>query len=392
MLYGVNTWSTLSLSDSPCVVFLRELAGTLYRNKLMQISWPSTTLTELFEMHFPIIQAPMAGGATTPALIAAVSNSGGLGSLAAGYMTADEIRNVIKQIKELTDNPFCVNLFIPQPHQATSEQIETARNAIQDVCKELNIHIDSVKPPYAPSFEEQMNVLLDEKVPVFSFTFGIPSENWIQDFKKNGTKIIGTATSQEEAIMLEKQSVDAVVAQGMEAGGHRGTFLGKAEEALINTALLTSLITKHIKIPVIAAGGIMDAKGVYMAMKSGASGVQMGTAFLCCHESGINPLYKQSLLNNKHDTTTLTRAFSGKLARGLLNKFIIRMQSHENTILDYPIQNALTSIMRKEAGKKNTNDFMSMWAGQGAHLCKVLPASKLIKMLNDDMLALIKNQ
>ncbi|MBX3710294.1 MAG: nitronate monooxygenase [Gammaproteobacteria bacterium] len=358
----------------------------------MQQSWPNTKITESLKIHFPIIQAPMAGGATTPELIAAVSNAGGLGSLGAGYMTPYEIRNTIKQVRELTDKPFCVNLFIPERHQATNDQIEISRKIIQEACHELDIHINTPKPPYAPSFEEQMNVILEEKFPVFSFTFGIPDVKWIEALKKNGTLLIGTATSVEEAIILEKHSVDVVVAQGSEAGGHRGTFIGKAEESLTNISLLVSLIDKHIKIPVIAAGAVMDAKGIYTEMRSGASAVQMGTAFLCCSESGIHPLYKQSLLNAKQNTTALTRAFSGKLARGLVNKFIVRMKSHEDTILDYPIQNALTSIMRKEAGRKNFIDFMSMWAGEGAHLCKALPASQLIQELNDKMLALINNR
>lgn len=357
----------------------------------MRINWPNTKITELLKIHFPIIQAPMAGGATTPELIAAVSNAGGLGSLAAGYMAANEIRNAIKQIRKLTDKPFGVNLFIPEEHEATNEEIERARKTIQIACHELNIHIDSVKPPYTPSFEEQMNVILEECVPVFSFTFGIPNIKWIKTLKKNGTLLIGTATSVEEAILLEQYTVDAVVAQGSEAGGHRGTFLGKAEDALTSVSLLVPQIIKHINIPVIAAGGIMDAKGVYSAIKSGASAIQMGTAFLCCPESGIHPLYKYVLLNTKGDTTTLTRAFSGKLARGFINKFIIRMQSQADTILDYPIQNALTFMMRKEAGNKNINDFMSMWAGQDAYLCKDQPASQLIQMLNDEILALINN-
>lgn len=358
----------------------------------MQKSWPNTKITESLKIDFPIIQAPMAGGATTPELIAAVSNAGGLGSLGAGYMTANEIRDTIKQIRELTDRPFCVNLFIPEKHQATTnEQLETARKVIQEACHELDIHIDIPKPPYAPSFEEQMNVMLEEKVPVFSFTFGIPDVKWIEALKKNDTILIGTATSVEEAIILEKHSIDAVVAQGSESGGHRGTFLGKTKETLTSISLLVPPIVKRIKIPVIAAGAIMDARGIYTEIKSGASAVQMGTAFLCCPESGIHPLYKQSLLNAKQDATVLTRAFSGKLARGLVNKFTIRMQLHENAILDYPIQNALTSIMRKEAGRKNITDFMSMWAGQSAHLCKALPASQFIQELNNEMLDLVGN-
>lgn len=353
--------------------------------------WPETKITELLKTTFPIIQAPMAGGTTTPELVAAVSNAGGLGSLGAGYMTANEIRSAIKKIQQLTNKPFSVNLFIPEKHHAMPEEIEKARQAVQEACYELNFNVTPVTPPYTPSFEEQMNVLLEEKIPIFSFTFGIPSINWIENFKKNGIVLIGTATTLEEAKLLEKYHIDAVVAQGSEAGGHRGTFIGKAEDALINVSLLVQSILEHVKIPVIAAGGIMDARRILASIKLGASAVQMGTAFLCCNESGIHPLYRKLLLNTKHDNTILTRAFSGKLARALINKFIIRMQEHDDSILNYPIQNRLTSPMRKEAGMKNLTDFMSMWAGQCSYLCKARPAAKLTQELNVEVLALINN-
>src|SRR3990167_5688567 len=161
--------------------------------------WPKTKITELLKIAFPIIQAPMAGGITTPELVAAVSNAGGLGSLGAGYMTANDIRSTIKQIQQLTNKPFSVNLFIPEKHQSMHEEIEKARRAVQEACYELNFQVTTAKPPYTPSFEEQMNVLLEEKIPIFSFTFGIPPLNWIEDFKKNGIVLIGTATTLEEA-------------------------------------------------------------------------------------------------------------------------------------------------------------------------------------------------
>lgn len=228
----------------------------------MKINWPTTIITELLKIKFPIIQAPMAGGATTPELIAAVSNAGALGSLGAGYLPPNEIRNTVKQIRQLTTKPFCVNLFIPEKHQVTNEQLEKARQMVQEACSELNFNVTVPKPPYAPSFEDQMNVILEEKVPIFSFTFGVPSIEWIKEFKKNGILLIGTATTIEEAQVLEKNGIDMIVVQGSEAGGHRGTFLGRVEEALTKTSLLISSVFKRVKIPIIAAGGIMDAKGI----------------------------------------------------------------------------------------------------------------------------------
>lgn len=352
-------------------------------------NWLNTKITKLLNIRLPIIQAPMAGGATTPELVAAASNAGGLGSLGAGYMTANEIRSAIREIRKLTTQSFAVNLFIPEQHHASPEQIESARRVVQTSCPELNFNIAAIHPPYAPVFAEQMQVILEEKIPAFSFTFGIPSQDWIERSKQNGITLIGTATTLEEAILLEDAGIDAVVAQGSEAGGHRGTFHGRAENALISLANLTPLLVEQIHLPVIAAGGIMNAKNILASLTQGASAVQMGTAFLCCTESGIHPLFKELLLNISHDKTTLTRAFSGKLARGIANKFITRMQSHEDNILDYPIQNALTSAMRKEAGKQNNVDFMSMWAGVAARLCKRLPVAQLIEALNIEVIALL---
>ena len=352
--------------------------------------WPNTAITELLKIKLPLIQAPMAGGATTPELVAAVSNAGGLGSLGAGYMAADEIKKTIKKIKFLTNKPFSVNLFIPEKHHASDEQIEQARKLVQASCSELNFNIASIKAPYTPPFEEQMNVIVEETVPILSFTFGIPSKDWIEIFKSNAITLIGTATTLGEAKLLEENNIDVVVAQGGEAGGHRGTFLGSEENALISISSLVPLLIEHIKIPVIAAGGIMNAEKILELLTLGASAVQMGTAFLCCAESGIHPLYKELLLNTAHDNTTLTRAFSGKLARGIMNKFITRMQPHEKNILAYPIQNTLTSAMRKVAAKQNNPDFMSMWAGQAAQFCKALPAAQLIEKLNNEVTTLTK--
>jgi len=349
-----------------------------------------TQVTKLLKIRLPIIQAPMAGGATTPELVAAVSNAGGLGSLGAGYMTAAEIRKAIQQIRQLTNNPFSVNLFIPEKHHASNAQIEQAKKIIQASCHELNFEINSIKSPYAPSFEEQMSTILEEKVPVFSFTFGVPSENWIELLKNNGVILIGTATTLEEAEYLKARNIDAIVAQGSEAGGHRGTFLGKAEDALMSISSLVPLLVQNIRVPIIAAGGLMDANETIAVLRAGASAVQMGTAFLCCTESGIHPLYKKLLLNTTQDNTTLTRAFSGKLARGIINQFITRMQSHENDILDYPIQNALTTAMRKEASRQGNVDFMSMWAGQTAHLCKNISAAQFIQELSNEAIKLLK--
>ncbi|ARB92010.1 NAD(P)H-dependent flavin oxidoreductase [Legionella longbeachae] len=338
-------------------------------------------LAEKIGIKYPIIQAPMAGGATTPELVAGVSNAGGLGSLGAGYMSPTDIRSAIRKIRELTANPFAVNLFIPEHNQVTPSQMHKACCDIQQSCIELNLEIKPVVQPYAPSFSEQLKVLIEEKIPVFSYAFGLLDLAWISQFKKNHTILMGTATNLEEAYELEKSGIDALVAQGCEAGGHRGTFLGKAEDSLIGLFSLLPQLVDKLKIPVIAAGGIMDGRGIIAATDLGADGVQMGTAFLTCPESGIPDSYKHTLLAQFQDNTVLTRAFSGKLARGIRNKFIERMDEKKTNILSYPIQNALTTTMRKKAKEEQHIDFMSMWSGQSAQLCRNLSASELINTL-----------
>lgn len=344
--------------------------------------WPKTSITQLLNIVLPIVQAPMAGGITTPAMVAAVSNAGGLGSYAAGYNTPEEIRQAIHDIRQLTNKPFAVNLFIPEEHPVTPAQLELARKAVSESCKELNFKISPVHPPYAPSFSEQIQVVIDEKVSVFSFTFGLLDEKWKQALKANQTILIGTATNLAEARLLEEQGVDIIAAQGSEAGGHRGTFVGKPKDSLFNTAALTKTLIYHIKTPILAAGGIMDAEGVISMLGAGATGVQMGTAFIACSESGAHPAFKKFLLKSEFDETILTNVFSGKLARGIKNTFMTRMQVHEQDILHYPMQNALTTPMRRAAAQQNNIQFMSMWAGQHAYLSTGMSAGEFIQAIN----------
>lgn len=341
--------------------------------------WQTTRMTQQLNIKLPIIQAPMAGGATTPELIAAVSNAGGLGSLAAGYLPAQQIMEAIKNIRHLTDKPFAVNLFIPEPHQATPQQIETMQAIVTQVSSALNIKTSALEAPYVQPFDEQIAVIIEEKVPVFSFTFGCLAQHYIDALHANQTCLLGTATHLAEAYLLEQCGIDMIVAQGCEAGGHRGTFIGNTNDSLIGLMALLPQLVDHVNIPVIAAGGIMDARGMIAAHALGASGVQMGTAFLTCTESGIHPKYKEKLLKLEDDETILTRAFSGKMARGIKNQFITAMQPYDQEILDYPIQNALTSVMRKMAAQQDNIDFMSLWSGQAAYLCRAVSAADLLQ-------------
>ena len=231
-------------------------------------------------------------------------------------------------------------------------------------------------------FSRQIEIIIEEKVPVFSFTFGILPDNWIKKFKQQQIILAGTATNLAEAEVLTEKSIDIIVVQGKEAGGHRGTFIGNPQDALIPTAELCTQLLTQFSLPIIASGGIMQSQDILHYLSQGAAGVQLGTAFLSCKESGINANYKKALLNATNATphcTILTRAFSGKYARGIKNIFIERMHAYEEFILNYPVQNALTTEMRKEAAKQNLTDFMSLWAGENVHLSSGLSAIELFQ-------------
>lgn len=335
-------------------------------------------LTEKLSLRYPLIQAPMAGPTSHPNLTAAVSNSGGLGSYGAGYLSAEKLREVIRAIRLQTEAPFNINLFVPAPFEENAAKIERSKRAMQPYFEELGVSMEA-PASYAPSFDEQMAVVIEEKVPVFSFTFGIPGEKWLKRLKGEGIVLIGTATHLKEALELEKRGVDFVVAQGKEAGGHRGTFMGKEEDGLYSTQKLVQELKKHVKRPIIAAGGIMNREDVARAMEWGACAVQMGTAFLTTEECPIHPKYREVLLEQEKDNTRLTRAFSGRLARGIRNRFLEEMEAID--VPDYPIQNALTRPLRQAASVQSRTEFMSLWAGESAFHCKQQSVTSLIHSL-----------
>lgn len=339
-----------------------------------------TPLTDKLGISYPIIQAPMAGGVATPELIAAVSNAGGLGSLGAGYLEPADLRAAIGRIRELTTKPFAVNLFIPELATGVDrERIARAHETLAPFRRELGLAPDLPLPEtFAPNYLEQLAVILEEAPAVFSFTFGVPRPEELEALKDRGILTMGTATHLLEAIILEESNVDMVVAQGLEAGGHRGTFVGNPEQGQVGSTVLLPLLAAHLRIPVIAAGGIMDGRGVRSALTLGAVGAQMGTAFLACPESGAHPRYKELLCQGTEISTVLTRAFTGRLARGLKNRFIEEMQGREAAIAAYPVQHVLTGDIRRAAADQNRPEFMALWAGQGCPLCRTLPAAELM--------------
>ncbi|PID14032.1 nitronate monooxygenase [Sporosarcina sp. P34] len=330
--------------------------------------WNKNDVTKILGITYPIIQAGMAGGTTTPELIAAVSNAGGLGTLGAGYMQAEDMREAIKKIKALTDQPFGVNLFIPETSDVSADKIKKANELLRPYREELHVAEPEVKQTSSANFDKQVEVLIEEKIAVCSFTFGVPSKENIQRLKEENIVVMGTATTVKEAMINEEYGVDMVVVQGSEAGGHRGTFSGSFGDSMIGTMSLVPQAVDHVQIPVIAAGGIMDGRGVLAALTLGAQAVQMGTAFVTVIESGAKIQHIDAILQSTEDQTVVTSVFSGKPARGIQNAFIRDIKPYEEELPDYPIMNTLTAEIRNEAARQNRTEWIHLWSGQSPRL------------------------
>ncbi|WP_312473134.1 nitronate monooxygenase [Neobacillus sp.] len=345
--------------------------------------WENELTRELI-IKYPIIQAPMAGGITSPELVAAVSNAGGLGMIGAGYMSPSQLRKQISEVRQLTDYPFGINIFIPSEFRVDSEKLNLTKAILQPFKEDLFVKEEPILPTYEgdlSTFHEQLSILVEEKVPICSFTFGLPSPEVIAKLKEKSMVLIGTATTVQEAIMNENAGMDAVVVQGSEAGGHRGTFQGEEKQSLIGLMSLIPQVADAIRIPIIAAGGIMDGRGIIAAKCLGATGVQMGTAFLVCEESGANILHKNAIIKSSENQVVLTKAFSGKMARGINNRFITEMRRYEEDLPVYPLQNELTKAIRKASAAIGIPEYMSLWSGQSPRIAKKLPASELVKRI-----------
>lgn len=335
---------------------------------------PTAFIARVGVQH-PLVLAPMAGGPSTPALCAAVSEAGGLGSHAGAYVAPGKLREEIRAIRRATKRPFAVNLFADEGVTADDRTWRAAQEATARYRAELGL------PPAGPpaagdSLRDAFPVLLEERVPVFSFTFGIPPREMLDACGKAGITTMGTATTVAEARALEEAGVDLICAQGAEAGGHRGTFDRDAEPALIGTLALVPQIVDAVRAPVIAAGGIMDGRGFAAALALGASAVSLGTAFLRCPEAGTSVPYRRALREARDDGTVITRAFSGRAARGLANRFTREMAGAP--LAPFPVQNALTREIRAAAVKAGDSGLLSLWAGQGAPLLREMPAGELV--------------
>jgi nitronate monooxygenase len=341
-------------------------------------SMPGDFLRRLGIEH-PIFLAPMAGGAGTPELVAAVSNAGGLGSWGGAYSTPQQILDAAKQIRALTSKPFSLNLFAggygPQHYVDPTSMLALVARAHDEL---------GLPPPLLPlnpesPFADQLQAVIEARPAVFSFTFGIPDADALARLRKAGIRTSGTATTVEEGKTLEAAGVESIVAQGEEAGAHRGTFLVSFKASMTPMRALARGLRKAVSIPVVASGGIMDGREIAELLSFGAAAAQLGTAFLPCPECGAPRAYKDAIMAARSDTTVITRAYSGRPARGLRNAFIDMVD--KDAILPFRQQNDLTRPMRGEAGRQGKVDYLSLWAGRNVAQARQMPAAELVRTL-----------
>lgn len=332
--------------------------------------WKQNRLTAQLGIDYPIIQGAL-GGLASQRLVAAVSNFGGLGSFGALNLTPDAIRDAIAEIRALTSRPFAVNLWVSKEDEGARKsgvgEFNRSLAPLLPFIDELGVPHPSYKPfAPLPAFEDQARVVLDAGVPVFSFIFGVPPQEILEECRRKRIVAMGVATTAEEAVALADAGVDSIAASGFEGGGHRGSFLRPAEDSLIGTFSLVQQIVKALDVPVVAAGGIADARGIVAALALGAEGVQMGTAFLQFEESGANPVHRQVLGTVDATQTALTRGFTGRLARGIRNRLMDELNRDETEILPYPLQRELVRNLASAAEAAGRWDVMPLWAGQSA--------------------------
>ncbi|MFE9923463.1 nitronate monooxygenase [Streptomyces sp. NPDC005774] len=345
----------------------------------------SLALTDL--LRRPVVQAPMAGGVAVPQLAAAVSEAGGLGFLAAGYKTADGMYQEIKQLRGLTGFPFGVNVFMPQPETADPAAVGVYAHQLAGEAPWYSTELGDPDCGRDDGYDAKLAVLLDNPVPVVSFHFGVPSRDVLDALCRAGTFTLATATTPDEARAVQEAGADAVIAQGIEAGGHQGTHRDdpEADGAGFGLLSLISQVREAVDIPVVAAGAIMHGSQIAAVLAAGASAAQLGTAFLATHESGAHALHKQALTNPLYARTELTRAFSGRPARALVNRFLREHGPYAPAA--YPDVHHLTAPLRKAAAAAGDPQGMALWAGQGHRMARELPAGQLVEVLAAELTA-----
>ncbi len=341
-----------------------------------------STLRELFGISVPIIQAPMAG-VQGSALAVAVSDAGGLGSLPCAMLGHDAIRSELTAIRAQTAKPYNVNFFCHTPPDPSPEREAVWRAVLTTYFAELGIDAGGIPagPGRLPFSAEAVEVLREFEPPVISFHFGLPSADLLSIVRQWGAKILSSATTVDEARWLEAHGVDAIIAQGSEAGGHRGMFLSDDVSTQVGTFALLPQIARAVSLPVIAAGGIADSKGVAAAMALGAAGVQVGTAYLLCPEATTSAVHRVALKSGAARTTAITNVFTGRPARGIVNRIIRELGPMNAAAPPFPLAASAVAPLRAKAESLGRDDFSPMWAGQNTTGCKEIPAGQLTREL-----------
>ena len=352
----------------------------------------STPLSAKLGLASPIVQAPMAGGASSQELVAACSAAGALGSFGFAYAQPDDMKTQCAWVRSKTDRPFGVNLFTSaQPGAIEAGAQRSALDAVAGFYRELGLPPpEPVNAPYAPDLEAQLDAVAEIRPRVFTVHLNDLRPERVKAFQTLGILMGGSATCVAEAQRLESLGFDFVIAQGGEAGGHRGSYLRDPYESLTGTLALVRLVARAVRLPVVAAGGIMDGAGIAATLALGAQLAQLGTAFVPCPESGASQAHKDALLAAREDDTRVTEKFSGKPARGLANRFMKEMAAQQAPQLAFPAQNSITGKMRQAAAKADRPEFIALWAGQAAALSRALPAAELVAKLEAEAIESIQ--
>jgi nitronate monooxygenase len=347
---------------------------------------------ELARTKLPIIQAPMAGAALSD-MVVAVAEAGGLGSLACALLSAEQARKEFESIRQRTARPINANFFCPRPSREDHARLLNWRKHLDPYYVQLNVNEKaSMQTSARAPFGEQMCDLVAEFHPeVVSFHFGLPDMNLLLRVRQTGAKIFSSATSVNEARWLEDQGCDAIIAQGFEAGGHRGMFLTEDVSKQVGTMALVPQVVDAVRVPVIAAGGIADARGILAAFALGAAAVQIGTAYLRCPEAQISPLHRQALKDAKDDETAITNVFTGRPARAIVNRFMREVGPMSGLAPEFPLAAGALAPLRAKSEAAGSVDFTPLWSGQAARLGEDLPAAQLTRKLAAETLEKLKS-
>jgi nitronate monooxygenase len=356
--------------------------------------WNQTNVSRALGIEYPILQGPFGGNLSSVKLVSTVSNLGGMGGYGAYMLTPEEIIALDKELKQATSKPYNINLWINDSDftsgEISDEAFDKAAALVKPFFDELGAPLPAKPKAYPSRFENQVEALLTAKPPVFSFIFGVPSQTILEDFRKQGIKLIGNATTLDEAIALDNAGLDVIIASGFEAGGHRPSFLESPEVSLTGTFVLVQQIREKVKTPVVAAGGIADARGLAAALTLGAEGVQIGTAFLATEESGATAYHRNLLHSDAARYTTLTKVSTGRLGRGIRSRYTETLAGHNDELLPFPLQNQFIVPLRRAATEKQQYDLIMFWGGQIAPVLKHTSAKKLFETIVEEVPGYLK--